>query len=241
MLTSQTEKTKDTFEVNINFKDLTIDRNEINIMLGYNNGNVQVHFDEMITQALDRLPELCKIKAGYRVVDSQKFHDRSNGLLIGGKFFELDKIVTGQLKKSDSMAMFVCTIGPGMENWSRDEIIKGEPAFGYIINSVASVAAESVTNYLHDFIGERMAENDLNITNRYSPGYCNWPVSEQQLLFSFFPKNFCGIKLNDSSLMTPIKSVSGIIGIGKEVKYKDYICDKCGIKDCTYRSKRKKN
>ena len=239
MLSSQTEITKDTFEVNINFKDLIIDRNEINIMLGYDNGNVHEHFNEMIDQVLTKLPALCGIKAGYRIVDSQKFHDRSDGLLIGGKFFELDKIVTGQLKKSDSMALFACTIGPKMENWSKEEIEKGDPAFGYIINSIASVTAESVTNYLHDFIGEQMSENDLNITNRYSPGYCNWQVSEQQLLFSFFPKNFCGIKLTETSLMLPIKSVSGIIGIGKDVKYKDYICDKCKIKDCTYRSKRK--
>jgi hypothetical protein len=38
--------------------------------------------------------------------------------------------------------------------------------------------------------------------------------------------------------MMPIKSISGIIGVGREVKYREYLCDTCGVKDCTYRSKR---
>jgi hypothetical protein len=83
-----------------------------------------------------------------------------------------------------------------------------------------------------------MFQNQLNITNRYSPGYCNWSVSEQKLLFSFLPDGFCGIKLNDSALMTPIKSISGIIGIGQNVKMNEYNCNHCGVKDCTYRSKK---
>ena len=139
MQTSQIEKTKDTFEVNINFKELVIDRNEINIMLGYNDNKIDPYFNAMIDKVMVKLPALCSIKAGYRIVDSQKFHDRSDGLLIGGKFFELDKIVTGQLKKSDSMGLFIFTIGPKMENWSKAEIEKRDPTFGFIINSIASV------------------------------------------------------------------------------------------------------
>jgi hypothetical protein len=125
-----------------------------------------------------------------------------------------------------------------MEKWSKELLTTGEPAMGYIVDTVASVTVENVTNVLHDFIGSEMNKHGLKITNRYSPGYCNWSVSEQHLLFSLLPPNFCGIMLNDSALMTPIKSVSGIIGIGSRVKRKEYICDKCGVKDCTYRSTR---
>ncbi len=241
MQSQQIEIAENTFQVNINFEDLIIDRKEINILLGYNNEEVDPHFNEMIDQSLAKLHLLCEIKAGYKIVECKKLEDKNNGLLIGNKFFSLDKIVTGQLRKSENIVLFVCTIGPKMENWSAEEIKNGDPAFGFIINSVASVAAEGVTDFLHDFIKTKMAEQGLNITNRYSPGYCNWSVEEQQLLFSFFPQNFCGIKLTDSSLMIPIKSVSGIIGVGSEVKYKDYICDSCGVKDCTHRSKRETN
>lgn len=65
-------------------------------------------------------------------------------------------------------------------------------------------------------------------TNRYSPGYCGWHVSEQQKLFSLFPvASPCGIQLTDSSLMIPIKSVSGIIGVGSHVRKLEYTCGLC--------------
>ena len=92
---------------------------------------------------------------------------------------------------------------------------------------------------MHDLLGRQMDEFGLKITNRYSPGYCNWPVSDQQILFLLLPEKFCGVTLTGSSLMIPIKSVSGVIGIGASVKMKEYTCDTCGMKDCTYRSTRR--
>jgi hypothetical protein len=45
-------------------------------------------------------------------------------------------------------------------------------------------------------------------------------VAEQHKLFSLLPPGICGITLSDSALMHPIKSVSGITGIGKHCKQK---------------------
>ena len=80
-----------------------------------------------------------------------------------------------------------------------------------------------------------MAKEGLNITNRYSPGYCGWDVSEQQKLFFLLPENCCGIRLTDSSLMLPIKSVSGVIGVGKTVRKTAYKCAVCDKEDCYLR------
>ena len=35
--------------------------------------------------------------------------------------------------------------------------------------------------------------------------------------------------------MHPVKSVSGIVGVGAEVSHSDYLCDVCHQRDCTYR------
>ncbi|MCK7517168.1 MAG: hypothetical protein MZV64_05325 [Ignavibacteriales bacterium] len=40
-------------------------------------------------------------------------------------------------------------------------------------------------------------ESGLKTTNRFSPGYCGWHVSEQHNLFRLVPDNYCGITLND--------------------------------------------
>ena len=73
------------------------------------------------------------------------------------------------------------------------------------------------------------------MANRYSPGYCGWALSEQKRFFALFPENHCGIKLSDSCLMDPIKSVSGVIGFGRNVKKTAYECQMCELTTCIYR------
>ena len=75
----------------------------------------------------------------------------------------------------------------------------------------------------------------MSITNRYSPGYCVWHLKEQKSLFSLLPAEYCNITLTDSCLMQPIKSVSGLIGIGANGKQKTYLCSICELSHCLYR------
>ena len=58
---------------------------------------------------------------------------------------------------------------------------------------------------------------------------------EQKQLFSLLPNTMDFISLTKSCLMLPIKSVSGIIGVGKEVRKTGYSCDICSNKACIYR------
>jgi cobalamin-dependent methionine synthase I len=88
---------------------------------------------------------------------------------------------------------------------------------------------------MQEDLAEKMSKEGFKITNRYSPGDCGWPVTDQQKLFTLFPENFCGISLSESSLMHPIKSVSGIIGIGQHVRKTAYACDLCEMDTCVYR------
>lgn len=88
---------------------------------------------------------------------------------------------------------------------------------------------------------KEMMDQGKKITNRYSPGYCEWPLSGQRDLFAYIGDHPTGITINESCLMQPIKSVSGIIGIGDEVRKRSYGCDICNSTSCAYRNIRKKN
>jgi hypothetical protein len=63
-----------------------------------------------------------------------------------------------------------------------------------------------------------LIDSGLLVVVRFIPGYCNWLLSDQQKLFELIGGNNCGVKLTESSLMILIKSVSGVIGVGAEVK-----------------------
>jgi hypothetical protein len=225
-------------ELSIDFNNLTINKAEIESTLGYSENEIPFHFSAMIDNIIQELPDRCIISAGYSVLEMQMQAGRNGGITIGNKYFKTDKIIAGQIKNSEWIAVFVSTIGPEMEKWSKQLLVKGDTVMCYLVDTIASIVVENVTNYVHDYIEEIMSGIGMKITNRYSPGYCNWPVSEQQLLFSLLPPDFCGIKLTESSMMIPVKSVSGIIGIGHRVKRREYICEDCGVKDCIYRATR---
>lgn len=227
---------ENTFEIVINYSDLIIKEEEIELLLGYPAKQTPEHFKDLINEAIAESKSKVEIKAGYRIVDVQSKLDDLTGLTIGGNYFDLQKIVTGVLKKSESIVVFSLTIGAAMETKSKELLKSGDLVSGYIYDAVASITVETCADTLHEHVKEKMLLKDQKVTNRYSPGYCNWKVDEQHLLFSLLPQNFCGISLTDSALMIPIKSISGIIGVGEKVKYSEYSCNDCNIKDCTYRT-----
>ncbi|MCB9208667.1 MAG: hypothetical protein H6609_04750 [Ignavibacteriales bacterium] len=231
----QIQISENTYYLEIDSSFINVDEEKIGYEIGYQNGGIPEHFSGMIKEILSSIESKCNIKAGYTIVDLKFNKEIRNQLEIGNQIFLTDKIVTSQLKKSEKAVLFLCTIGNEMENWSKELYSSGESIMSYLANISASAVVEKVADLLHSHINNFASDLDLSATNRYSPGYCNWSVAEQSKLFSFFPKEFCGVTLSESNLMTPIKSVSGIIGIGKEAEYKEYLCDRCGIKDCTHR------
>ncbi len=206
----------------IEINDLNITRSLIEKAIGFEPGNSPNPFPALIGEVLDNAGTHCSIEGGYIVRNDIDFDLTNHKLTVGNISFATEKIVINQIKKSEKIALFLCTAGPGIGEWSKKLFSQDETLKGYIIDVVGSEIVEAAMDKIQNSLETEMKGQDLSITNRYSPGYCGWNVSEQQKLFTFFPENFCGIKLSDTSLMYPIKSISGIIGIGKEVKKNNY-------------------
>ncbi|MBN2352483.1 MAG: hypothetical protein JXD23_07930 [Spirochaetales bacterium] len=226
--------------VEIGFHDLGVTKADLEIRLGYEAGRAPEPFGGMIDEVLAEAPGRLGIQAGYRLVPLSRPADKRDGLLIGGPFFRTGTIVAGEFARADEAAVFACTIGPSLETWASDLTGDGEPALGFVVDSAASEFAERTAAVLHDGVAAFMRERGRGVTNRYSPGYCTWDVGEQRTLFSLLPDGFCGIRLTESALMVPVKSVSGIIGTGKSVERRDYRCDRCGVEECVWRAVRTK-
>ncbi len=220
------------------FHDLKISATQIEKAMGYKSGNSPDPFPEIIREVLYVAVKYCLIQGGYVIEENIIFDTQNSIMRINAEGFIIRKIVYSQIKKSEKVALFLCTAGPDIGEWSKKLMAGGEMMKGYVVDVVGSEAVETAMDKIQSLLSEEMKQQGLNITNRYSPGYCGWNVSEQQKLFKFFPENFCGVGLSDTSLMYPVKSVSGIIGIGKEVKMNNYPCKICDDKDCIYRGKR---
>jgi len=149
--------------------------------------------------------------------------------------FRVGKIIKNMLRGAEEYHFFIATAGPGPEELSGSLIHDGHYLDGYVVDLIGSAITESVAQLVHERIREEAGVTGKKVTNRYSPGYCGWEVDEQQKLFDLFPGAFCGITLSDSSLMSPIKSISGLIGTGASVSYREYTCEICSMKECIFR------
>lgn len=223
------------------FRDLGLSIEVIEDVIGFNEGDDREFVRSMIDELLEESEKIADVKAEYRVFHDISFHDIQKAISIGTIEFETKKIVYGQLKKSDCLALFICTAGKEVGIRSRAAMQERNFLRGYIFDVIGSEIVEAAADLMQNELEKAAALEGLKMTNRYSPGYCGWDVVEQHKLFSFFPDNYCGITLSESALMNPEKSVSGFIGLGENVRKNEYTCRLCDMKTCIYRRVREKN
>ena len=150
-------------------------------------------------------------------------------------YLSVGRLVRTQLGETESLAAFVVTLGSTLERTARALMNEGQLLEGYLLDTVGSIAAEAATDLVEEAIALSVAPRGLRTTNRFSPGYCTWETSGQADLFDLLPPRPAGIRLSDTSMMSPIKSVSGIIGLGARVERRPYNCEFCGLRTCHQR------
>lgn len=217
----------------ISFSD--IDRNSILKAMSIPAASADQYLMDLLDSLIVQCMEMCSPAANYMVFHNPEFDKRQGTMRINGFEFNVGQLVLSFFRKSSHMAVFVSTCGSQVEEFSKSQIDQGHFLEGLIINIIGSAIADQTARHTLKEIENEASTYGLKITNRYSPGYCDWPVSDQQKLFALMEGNHCGIKLTESSLMIPIKSVSGMIGIGKDVKMMDY-CRYCPKVECTFRN-----
>jgi len=215
--------------------DLAPSLEDIEVFMGYPAGAMPAAFCDMAEAARRHASACARPLAAYRIhpIDS-----RGPGRLsLGGAELSLGDIVAGELKNACAAAAFVCTIGPGPEALAGERMRADAAPAAYAADAVASLMAEKAAEALHAAVARASAGRGWGCGERYSPGYCGWPVSDQVRLFSLLPAGACGVSLSPSSLMSPLKSVSGLIGLGQDMRRTGYRCGECGRLDCPSRGR----
>lgn len=222
-------------EYNFRFDELIINKKEISSVLGYGDSPLPEPFVEYIEMALHDAKYLTDIRGAYTLIEDVKIDHKKHRLMAGKQELNMGKAVCNELKGAERLAFYVCTSGKTISEKSANLLHGNDPVLGYVYDILGSIIAEAAGDRMQSFLKSETEANRDRLTNRYSPGYCQWPVSDQHKLFSFFHENICGVTLTESSLMNPVKSISGVIGIGKDVKYREYVCTLCSSSNCIYR------
>jgi hypothetical protein len=143
----------------------------------------------------------------------------------------------------EELALFVATVGKRVVQEIDARFASGDYALGSMLDSAASAAADQLGAVAEQRFREILAKNGRLKPNtgvlRYSPGYCGWHISGQKKLFEMLRPEQVGVTLNDSFLMHPLKSVSGVL-IAGPVEIHDSAmgypaCSECKTQGCRER------
>lgn len=159
----------------------------------------------------------------------------------------------GIMRRADHLALFAVTLGTEISLRIRSLFTAGDYPLASALDAAASLAADKAALTASRTFAARVAgsraENPENPEDSvssgalaflpYSPGYCGWVVTGQRALFAALEPAEIGLTLNESCLMEPLKSVSGIILGGRpeiHIFRPDFpFCTQCTDRECLTR------
>jgi hypothetical protein len=149
-----------------------------------------------------------------------------------------DELVVGRIvARSQALALYVATLGEALPARIRRLFDEDALAEGYMLDAVASVGADLLSDLLAERFEATLAGRGLETrVLPYSPGYCGWPTTGQKPLFAALRPGEIAVTLNDSCLMSPVKSVSGVLVAGPGAAHRfrpDFpFCRECQTHEC---------
>ena len=198
---------------------------EVWFAMGYKDSVPDERVRDLVLQMRERLVPQATLRYMYQIVEAEKLSPRQ--VRFAGKTFTPEGIICSYLNGMSHALLFVGTAGWEFDRAKEALKAEGDIVAEFIADSIGTVLAETTVAQMEkDYTGSE------TISMPYSPGYCNWNIREQQLLFSLFPERPCGIILSESSLMTPEKSVSGFFALGETLQRQPYHCQICKNTRC---------
>jgi hypothetical protein len=89
----------------------------------------------------------------------------------------------------------------------------------YIYYAYFNTLLQMAADHLRRELVRNMGIPDIQLTRRYAPGYCGWPIDDQNTLLHLLQPSAIGVRCTDAFMLEPAHSISGIFGLrtGKRI------------------------
>ena len=127
-------------------------------------------------------------------------------------------IIEGQklgrhLSGCDKVILLSATVGETIENEVTQRFQNGRYAESVLLDAAATTAVEQVADGMEKMLGPKMAAQGYQMRWRFSPGYGDWPLSQQPEVLRLAKAEEIGVRLSSSLMLVPRKSITAIIGL----------------------------
>jgi len=216
--------------------EIEIDKDEVCRYLGYRKDQgPNSSISSLIDEEMDEAYELIQPSCFYQLMNIGRV--RQPWVVLEDGLTITSDVLSRVLARCHQVAIFVVNIGRGLEERVTQLMKEGQVLRATVLDAIGSEAAEKTAYYLQDKVREVATSNGLEITLRYSPGYCDWDITQQRVIFQAMNSAPIAVALTEECLMVPRKSVSGIIGLSRFEKYQLRYspCRFCPKTDCPSR------
>jgi cobalamin-dependent methionine synthase I len=184
--------------------------------------NIKVDFDEKrILRLIGYRKRSAEIKEPIKSIITEEKKKLDNLLHPASIYTIIDYAETNKhpiFKDAEKVAICICTIGPELEKEIKKLMGKNEMTRALILDALGSEAAEEVAIQSDRILAEKAREMNLWPSKRFSPGYGKWDIKEQRFVFRLLPAAEIGVRLTESCMMIPRKSISFRINFYREQK-----------------------
>jgi hypothetical protein len=184
-------------------------------------------------QALEAARPLIAPAVLFRVLEVEGMRHERLSLEGGGQLS--GTLVAQHLGGARRVALALCTIGAALEDRAA-EVMEDDPSLGLALDGCGSAAAETLANSACSLFESMAAEAGEQATLPLSPGMIGWPIEiGQPELLALIDAAEIGVRVFPSGMMHPRKSVSFVVGMGRDVAAGGHACDFCNLREtCRY-------
>jgi hypothetical protein len=196
---------------------MTLEREAVAERLRFNLARAgAIDFDALLAQARS-LIALCAV---YEI--SYTGAKGEDTVEVAGVTFR-SRVLRRNLDQAQKVFPFIMTAGPALEAAAASS---GDLLRQYYLEEIANIALGNGAAWLAARLAERWGFPGLASMD---PGSLeDWPITEQPKLFSIFgdTERLIGVRLTDSMLMVPRKSISGILFPSEEGFTSCQLCER---------------
>jgi hypothetical protein len=195
---------------------------------------------EVITAQVNVAKKLAQPRAIYREIEIKAITNSTLRLADDTEMHVGKKIATWW-QGSTRLTIALCTVGGAVEEQVKALSQKGEHLAALTLDACGSLALGSILDQVNRYTCERATKEGIRAGPSLNPGYAEWPLTDQQLIFEIMPAHTIGIRLNEQCMMIPKQSATTCTGLGVSQNFEKFNrCYHCGVPKCPFRKLSKK-
>jgi cobalamin-dependent methionine synthase I len=158
-------------------------------------------------------------------------HDR---ILLDGSAKLSGTLVVSHLAGAQWISAVLVTLGSDLEEASARRF-DSDPILALALDGLGNAAVENIAQQVCRRVGDKAQLDSLTVSTPLSPGEAEWPVEVgQPEIHSLVDATRIGVNITAGGMMVPKKSISFVLGIGKDMSQEEP-CAICSLREsCHY-------